>query len=176
MHILLLIVGAFGAAAFWWYRLKYMRDAAVEVTDAVGRIRGNVRRNSLRKKAALSPVTAINDPVTAAATIIIAIASEDTVISDALAERVAAEIRVIAESDEKAQEAVIYARWAANQIDDVGLVIDKTADLLKARLDEPEKEQLVQMVHAAAPAGERPAAFARRIDQLRRRLGLTTAR
>ncbi|MER9428561.1 hypothetical protein [Mesorhizobium sp. M0408] len=77
MHILIAAIGLLGAAGFWWYRLKIMNDAAREVADVVGRVQGNVRRKKLRKQAALSPLTAIDDPVVAAATLITAIVSEN---------------------------------------------------------------------------------------------------
>lgn len=38
MHILIAAIGLLGAAAFWWYRLKIMNDAAREVADVVGRV------------------------------------------------------------------------------------------------------------------------------------------
>ncbi|TIS30185.1 MAG: hypothetical protein E5W95_36180, partial [Mesorhizobium sp.] len=66
-----------GAAAFWWYRMKAMNDAAREVADVVGRVQGKIRRKRLRKQAALSPLTAIDDPVVAAATLITAIIAEN---------------------------------------------------------------------------------------------------
>ena len=58
MHILLAVLGIMGAAAFWWYRIKYMSEAAGEVADTVGRVRGKMRRDKLRKKAAVAPVAA----------------------------------------------------------------------------------------------------------------------
>ncbi|WP_288141988.1 hypothetical protein [Mesorhizobium sp.] len=77
MHILIAAIGLLGAAAFWWYRMKAMNDAAREVADVVGRVQGNIRRKRLRKQAALSPLTAIDDPVVAAATLITAIIAEN---------------------------------------------------------------------------------------------------
>ncbi|TIX38298.1 MAG: hypothetical protein E5V40_19835, partial [Mesorhizobium sp.] len=76
MPFLLAILGVLGAAAFWWYRMKAMNEAAREVADVVGRVQGNIRRKKLRKQAALSPLTAIDNPVVAAATLITAIVSE----------------------------------------------------------------------------------------------------
>jgi hypothetical protein len=172
MHILLAILGIVGVGAIWWYRLKYMKDAAGEVADVVGRVKGSIRRGGLRKKAALSPITAIDDPMTAATTVIMAIASEDVPVSPALEGRVRNEIEAIGEADNKIEEALIYAKWASDQVADVPTVIDKASELLKTRLDEHEKEQLIAMVLAAAPPAERHAMFAKRIEQLRRRLGL----
>ena len=77
MPFLIAILGVLGAAAFWWYRMKAMNEAAREVADVIGRVQGSVRRKKLRKQAALSPLTAIDDPVVAAATLITAIVSEN---------------------------------------------------------------------------------------------------
>jgi hypothetical protein len=101
MPFLIAVLGIVGAAAVWWYRVKYMSQAAGEVADAIGRVKGSLRRGKLRKKAALAPVAAIDDPVTAAATVIMAIAAEEVPVSEALEKRVRAEIGAIAESDKK---------------------------------------------------------------------------
>ncbi|HXV31419.1 MAG TPA: hypothetical protein VD840_13900 [Sinorhizobium sp.] len=172
MHIILAVFGVLGMAAFWWYRLKVMREAAGEVADAVDRVRGNLRRRKLRKKAALSPITAIDDPVIAAATVIMAIAAEDIAVSDELEARIRAEIGAIAASEKQGDEAVAYAKWATNQVADVAAVIDKATQWLKPRLDEREKEQLVAMVLSATLPGERHVMFRQRVEQLRRKLGL----
>lgn len=129
MPFILAVLGAMAFAAVWWYRLKYMSEAANEVADAVGRVQGRFRRNKLRKKAAMAPITAIDDPVTAAVTVITAIGSEDTSVSEQLEHRVRAEARAIAASDKKLDEAVIYAKWATDQVADVQTVIDQAAKL-----------------------------------------------
>jgi hypothetical protein len=172
MHIVLAVLGIVGAAAIWWYRIKYMSQAAGEVADAAGRVRGNLRRSKLRKKAALSPVTAIDDPLTAAATVIVAIAAEDELVSEALEKRVREKLGAVAANERQLDEAVIYAKWAGEQVADVATVIDKTAPLLKSRLTEGEREELVSMVLSATPPEERHAMFKRRIEQLQRKLGL----
>lgn len=172
MHIILAVFGVLGAAAFWWYRLKIMSEAASEAADAIGKVRGSLRRSKLRKKAALAPVAAIDDPVIAAATVILAIAAEDAVVSEALEMRVRAEIGAIAANEKQLEEAIVYAKWATDQVADVPSVIDKSTQLLKPRLDEHEKEQLIAMVLSATPSGERHVLFKKRVEQLRRKLGL----
>ncbi len=127
MHILLAVIGIFAAAAFWWYRLKYMSEAANEVADAVGRVRGNLRRNTLRRKAAIAPVTAIDHAVTAAATVVMAIAAEDRPVSDVLETRVREQIETVADGEKQLDEAIAYAKWASDQVADVQTVIDRTA-------------------------------------------------
>ena len=172
MHIVIAVLGVLVAAAFWWYRVKHMGQAAGEIVDAVGRVQGTIRRGTLRKKAAMAPVTAIDDPVTAAATVIMAIAAEGVPVSDALIARIRDEIRPIAASDKKLDEAVIYAKWASDQVADVPVVIDRTALLLKELLTEEEKRELVDMVRTVTLPAERHEMFRRRLEQLGRKLGL----
>ena len=171
MPFLLAILGVLGAAAFWWYRMKAMNDAAREVADVVGRVQGNIRRKKLRKQAALSPLTAIDDPVVAAATLITAIVAEH---GPVLPQREAAIRSVISEiaDSKKTDEAVIYAKWAAAQIDDTTIVIDKLAPFLRERLDVSERNDLLQMVNRAAQAGEKRLQISdQRILRLRQKLG-----
>lgn len=172
MHIVVIILGLLAAAGVWYYRFRMMSEATNEVVDKVGRVQGYFRRQKLRKKAAIAPVAAIDDPVVAAATVMMAIGSEDVVVSDAIEARIRDAIAPIAASKEKAVEAVTYAKWATNQVADVPVVIDQTAALLAGKLDEGEKEQLVAMVQSVVIKEERHAMYAQRIDRLRRKLGL----
>ncbi|TIY04760.1 MAG: hypothetical protein E5V22_10075 [Mesorhizobium sp.] len=157
MHILIAAIGLLGAAAFWWYRMKAMNDAAREVADVVGRVQGNIRRKRLRKQAALSPLTAIDDPVVAAATLITAIVSEN---GPVLPQREAAIRSMISEiADDK-------------KTDEAAVVIDKLAPFLRERLDVTERNDLLQMVNRAAQAGEQPLKISdQRILRLRQKLG-----
>lgn len=171
MPFLIAILGVLGAAAFWWYRMKAMNEAARDVADVIGRVQGSVRRKKLRKQAALSPLTAIDDPVVAAATLITAIVSED---GPVLPQREAVIRAVISEiaDKKKTDEAVIYAKWAASQIDDTTIVIDKLAPFLRERLDVAERNDLLQMVNRAAQGGEKRLEISdQRILRLRQKLG-----
>ncbi len=163
-----------GAAAFWWYRLKYLGDAANEAVDAVGRVRGHFRRKKLRAKAAESPVVAIDDPVVAAATILVSIYGEDGPLTPKLEERIRQTVGEIAGSKSALEEAITYAKWAASQVIDVPLVIDRTGKFLTSKLNENEKEQLVSMVSGVAEnTGKKPRMYKVRMDRLRQKLGLT---
>ncbi len=171
MHILIAILGAIGGAAFWWYRAKHISEAANDVVDLAGRARGKFRRNAIRKKAAVAPVTAIDDPVVAAATVIMAIATEDAIATPEIEDRVRQQIAQIADAA-KTDEAIIYAKWASEQVADVHTVIDKACALLTDRLSPEEKEQLVAMAGAATVKGERHPLYPKRIERLRKKLGL----
>ena len=154
MHIVLAIIGLIGAGAFWWYRLKFMSEAVGEAADAVGRVQGYFRRDKLRKKSALAPISAIDDPVIAAATIMVALASEDTVLSPDLETGVRKQLANLSGGD-KLEEAIIYAKWATTQVADVTHVIDIAGKYLAAQLSEDEKHEFVSLAIDAVPVGKR---------------------
>lgn len=171
MPILVVLLGILGAGAFWWYRLKMMNDAAQDVADVVGRVQGSIRRKKLRKQAALSPLTAIDDPVVAAATLIAAIVQEHGPLLPQREEVIRSVISEIADA-KKTNEAVIYGKWAASQIDDATIVIDKLAPFLRDRLDPDERNDLLQMVDRAARGGEQRLQISdQRMLRLRQKLG-----
>lgn len=172
MHIILAILGLAAAGAFWWYRLRAMGDVARDAADQVGKVRGHFRRKGMQKKANLSPITAIDDPVIAAATLITAISGEDRHLTKEAQELISRELEPIADSPEKLVEATTYAKWAVDQIDDASVVIDRLTAFLAPKLTGTEKEQLVAMTEAAIPKSDRGPLYHNRIDRLRRKLGL----
>ncbi|TPK82239.1 hypothetical protein [Mesorhizobium sp. B2-4-17] len=172
MPFLIAILGVLGAAALWYYRMKAMNDAAREVADVVGRVQGNIRRKKLRKQAALSPLTAIDDPVVAAATLITSIVSENGPVLPQREAVIREVIAQIAGSPKKTDEAIVYAKWAASQIDDTTLVIDKLAPFLRERLDPNEREDLLRMLNRVAQGGGQSVKVAdQRMLRLRQKLG-----
>lgn len=173
MHILLAILGIAAAGAFWWYRLKMMNDAAGEAIDTVGRVRGNFRRKKIRKQNELSPVTAISDPVVGAATIITALVTDDLALSSPRDTTLRKEIGGIASNEANASEALIYAKWASEQIDDAATVIDKVSPLLREKLDDDEKLAFLDMVRRVATADPDPIpTLEPNLRRLRQKLGL----
>lgn len=171
LDLIIALVGIIGAAAFWWYRVKFASDAANEAIDAVGRVRGNIRRGKIRKKAAMAPISAIDDPVVAAATLMVSIITEDNVLSPLVEEPIRKELANIA-APAALDEAMIYANWATNQVADVQNVIDVTGAFLAKQLNDDEKQDLVAMTIAAAPANKRSEQFPQRIKRLQQKLGL----
>jgi uncharacterized tellurite resistance protein B-like protein len=175
MHILLAVIGILGAGLVWWYRIRMLGDAASEVADGVGRARGYFRRQKIRRQTEHSPLTAINDPVLAAATVIYAIISEDVPQSDDHAEAVRSVILEISDAA-KAEESIIYAKWATNQIGDVMIVINKTSPLLRQQLNEVEKQDLIAMVGTAAAATQTSPHYGPRVRTRTQKLGLEIER
>jgi hypothetical protein len=169
--MLFAVVGLIMGAAFWWYRVKYLSDAASEAADVIGRVQGKIRRDKLRKKSASAPIETINDPLTAAATIMTAIATEDGVLSPDLEQSIRAQLENI-ESGPKLDEAMIYAKWASGQMAEVPMVIDIAGRYLATKLNEEEKLDLMQMIASAVPQDKRHEAFPDRLKRLRQKLGM----
>ncbi|WP_271897653.1 hypothetical protein [Candidatus Phyllobacterium onerii] len=171
MHIILAVLGLLGGGLFWWYRLKVLGEAAGDVIDSAGRVRGYFRRRKIRLQAEHSPLTAIEDPVLAAATLILAIIAEDTLITDGHFDAVRRVILDIS-SPKKADEAMIYAKWAFSQVGDTATVIEKTSPFLRQQLNELEKCELIDMVGEAAAAVPVSHHYGQRVRKLKQRLGL----
>jgi hypothetical protein len=113
MHIVLLLLALLGGEIFWWHRLTLLGRAAGDIADEAGRIWGYFQRREIRLQAEHSPLTAINDPARAAATVILAIISEDEAIGDLHTDAVKKVLRKVVDS-QTADDAIIYARWACN--------------------------------------------------------------
>ncbi|GLS29805.1 hypothetical protein SAMN04488498_11071 [Mesorhizobium albiziae] len=172
MHILLAVLGILAAAALWWYRMKMMKDAANEAADVIGRVRGNIRRNRIRHQNEMSPLTAIDDPVVAAATLISALLSDDASLTPERETALRKEIEAIARAG-KLEETLVYAKWAASQIDDTGAVIDKLGPFLRDRLSEEERHDLLAMIRrTSAMTGPQLPTLEPRMRRLRQKLGL----
>ncbi|RUW95866.1 hypothetical protein EOA35_28975, partial [Mesorhizobium sp. M8A.F.Ca.ET.023.01.1.1] len=117
-------------------------------------------------------LTAIDDPVVAAATLITAMVSEDGPILPQREAVIREVISQIAAGQKKTDEAVVYAKWAASQIDDTTIVIDKLAPFLRERLDPSERDDLLQMLNRVAQGGERGLKIPdQRMLRLRQKLG-----
>ena len=172
MHILLLVLGVVAGLGFWWYRLRAAHDAASEVVDAVGRVRGSMRRKKIRQQTQLSPLTAVDDPVVAAATILVALVTDDIALTDQREAAIRAELEQLTTA-KKAEEALVYGKWAASQIDETGMVIDRLGPFLGERLDVNEKHGLIGMARNVyeAQGPDLPTA-GNRIRRLTQKLGL----
>lgn len=149
MHILLTIVGLIVAGTIWYRRMKIAADAANKGIDAAQRLQGKVRSKRRRDKAAFAPVSAIDHPVVAAATLLRFIAGDDAWGRKREASR-AALLEIADES--MVDEAVTYAEWAAKQVEHERKSIDTLAAMLRDWLDDEERRRLEGMVEAAAPA------------------------
>ncbi len=116
MPVILAILGALAAAAFWYWRLKAAREAADELLNAAQDIRLAARRFSYRSKMNTHPADAVDDARLAAAGIIVALAGMKAEPSEAqlaqMADEAQAKFNVPAD---EAQEIVTFGRWLASR-------------------------------------------------------------
>lgn len=152
MHIVLGVLGILGALAFWYYRMKFLSEAASEVGDVVGRIQGQFRTAKLKKKAGESPITSIGEPIVAAAALMISIAELDDPLSETEVTSIQDQL-VELTRPEAAEEAYVYARWATEQVIDTNNVILRLKNMLNEKLNTDERLELLRMVTTAAQAG-----------------------
>jgi uncharacterized tellurite resistance protein B-like protein len=164
MHIIVAFLGLVGGGLFWCYRLRAMGEAAHEIVDHAGRARGYFRRKKIRKQTELSPLTAIEDPAIAAATVIYAIISEDNLPGDNQIEAVRSVIANISDAKK--------AEWAYRQIGNTATVIEKTSPLLRGQLNDMEKHELIDMVNKAAAAVSVSPHYSQRVKSSSKGSGL----
>jgi uncharacterized tellurite resistance protein B-like protein len=174
MPFLLAILGVLGAAAFWYYRIKYMGQAAGEIVDAAERARGAFRRRRFRKKADAATIDAIDDPRTAAAVLLVAIASADgrrmtdtqeTAIKEAMRKTMGVE-----DPDEE----LVFAKWAAADVVDVTNLISRLSRVWTAKLNMAERLEFYDLARKISATEDEPDdAMLSSLQRLRDRLGLT---
>ncbi|MEM9574538.1 MAG: hypothetical protein AAF870_04825, partial [Pseudomonadota bacterium] len=129
MHILVMVLGVVGAAGFWFYRMRDAGRAAGEVIDSAQRFRGAVKRKRFRDKAAQSPFVAIDDPVLAAITSVIAIAAECGTWNENTKSKLN-EVFLSVTDETAIEEAVIYGEWAVKQVTEMSSALRHLGPIL----------------------------------------------
>lgn len=172
MHILLAIAGIIGAAAFWYWRLKAVKEATDDVTDMAGTAWGKWKRYKFRKKAEASPVEAVDDPVAAAVIMMIAVATEEHPLTQAAEAAIRDEVvKTMGIADPT--ELLVFGKWVASHVEDANNVSLRYTKLWVRDLSESERADFVQMVRRVAAAdGEVTARQQLKINKLKERLGL----
>jgi hypothetical protein len=177
MHIILLILGVLGGAAFWWWRIKQVGQAANEVHDMAGRMWGKYKRKKFLNKVNDSPLEVIDDPATAAVILFHVIQVEDGISgpeADAALRREVVETIGITDPG----EIITFGKWTANHASDANTVILRYGKLWSDNLTVREREGLVDMAtricHGPQVATLTSIQTAR-LARLRQRLGLAVA-
>src|SRR3712207_5799239 len=149
MHIVLAVLGALGAGAFWWYRMKMIGGAAKDIADAAGKARGAYRRHQFKKKADAATLDAIDDPRLAAMVLFAAIATSDSPMSTAQESAIVESARNVLGVDNP-QEDLVFAKWAVADVADINSLVTRLSKLWTARLDMSERAQLYALAKQIA--------------------------
>ena len=175
MHVLVLVLGLVGAGACWWCRMRYLGRTAAEVVDSAERLRGAYRRRQFRKKADAAAIDAISDPRTAAAVMLVALASVDGPLSPDAEDKIKASMRRLMAADNP-DEDLIFAKWAAADVADLNSLVSRLSRVWNARLSAAERRDLYDLAGEIAALNGRPDdAATSALRHLENRLGLVRA-
>lgn len=114
MHIILGLIGMIGVVGGYLFWARRANEAAVEAVDMAQRLRGKMRREAFRKRAAGSALTAVNDPGTAAAILLFKMAE----LRGSVSEEAGKEIRAMLKEEiglSDWAETAQFAEWGARQ-------------------------------------------------------------
>jgi hypothetical protein len=165
MPYILALLAILAGAAFWFYRLRDAGRAAGEIVDAAQTVKGAYNRRKFRNKVEGSAITAIDDAVTAATTIMMSLALARGPLSlemeQSIREKLVSVMGVSNPSD-----IMTYARWAAEQSPDPNNIIVKLASLFNSQLSISERQDVIRMAEEICAAGG--ASDAIQQDALRR--------
>lgn len=151
MHIVLAVLGIAAGIGFWLWRAHMAARAAGELMDTADDIRAALRRFGYRRKANASPLDGIDDPRLAAAGILAAFANMEGGIGRAEIEAISAECRRAFQTDAaEAAQIGAYGRWLVQQSANMDEAVRRLARNLEGKLDEAEKDQLMEMIERVA--------------------------
>jgi uncharacterized tellurite resistance protein B-like protein len=173
MPVLVTILAALGAAAFWYYRVKAIGAVAHDAADVAQRVRGAYRRKRFKHRAESSAFAAVDDPAAAATAMLISLATADGRLTNAAEETIKGEMRrVMAPAD--LDETFTFGCWLAGQATDPSDLSLRFAKLWTTALTTAERSELYDMASRVAAAGGEPTDLQRvALLRLKDRLGLT---
>ena len=148
MHILGIILGLIVAGVIWYQRIKIAAEAGSKAIDAAQRAKGKVVRKRKREAAAFAPISAVDHPVVAAATLMRFVIGDEA--WGATRPRAVGELREIAD-EATVEEAIAYAEWAARQVEHERRSIDELSAKLREWLDPTERGRLAAMLEGLVP-------------------------
>jgi uncharacterized tellurite resistance protein B-like protein len=168
MHIIIAILGAL-AAAFWAF--TYFVNAADRGREAVGDVKGVIRRAKWNRRIDARLIENLSDPREAAAVLIYQIAAYDGAVTDRQHDKIVADMRETFQADEETAEGLYsFARMAVGQINDAGNSVRKILRPVVDVCTADEKIQLVGLLERAAEIEGSPSDMQRRLISEARRV------
>ncbi|WDI30212.1 hypothetical protein PUV54_09590 [Hyphococcus flavus] len=168
MHIILAILGAL-AAAFWAF--TYFMRAANEGREAVGEVKGVIRRGKWNRRVDKRLIENLSDPREAAAVLLYQMAAYDGHVTDRQYKKIVADMRDIFQADEETAEGLYaFGRMAVGEINDAGNNVRKILRPVTEVCTEAEKGQLVDLLEQTAEIEGEPSDMQRRLIAEARRV------
>lgn len=157
MPVLALIAAVLGAIAFWWWRIQAAKGAADSVIDAAGKARGMVSRARFKHRAGASVLAGVDTPGMAAATLLYSLMAlrRPVVLSDE--DKIDAMLETTCRmGQQERSDAMAFAAWASGQVADTNEIIRRFLPLWANALEQPQRQELVEMALQAAEVGGAP--------------------
>lgn len=158
MPFLLAILGALGAAAYWYWNLRNAGHAASDLADAANDVRLAARRFNYRRRHKTHPVDSIDDPRLAAGGIIAAIGGMDSAFDrgdhDMAVIQCQSKFNV---SKDEADEIMVFGEWVAGQCGTKDEAVRRLCKRLFSLSGAEAGPDLVEMVDAVAKVSEKPS-------------------
>jgi len=157
MPIIGLILAVLGGAAFWWWRIQSMRNAADSVLDVAGKARGMVSRARFKHRAGTSVLAGVDSPGMAAATLIYSLMQLKQPVSLSDEDKIDGMLESVCRMGKQDREdAIAFASWAAKQVADTNEIVRRFMPLWDKSLQGEHRKELVDMALSAAELGGAP--------------------
>lgn len=153
MHVLVTLLSLIAAAGIWYMRIRRARDAAGELIDAAGKVKGAVNRRRFRNKVGGSVLTAIENPAEAAIVLMASLRDCKYENHKAANNIIRLHAQYLLATDD-VTEAVTFADWAVKEVPDVAEVVRRLAPLWNERLETAQKLELLQLAREVAHVGD----------------------
>ncbi len=157
MHILGIIIAVIAGIGFWWWRIQQARDAAATAIDLAGKAKGAISRARFKSKAGSSVLAGVEDPGTAAATLLYSLSAMKRPVSLSDEDRIDALLERVCRMNKRDRaDALAFAAWAAVQVADTNEIIRRFLPLWDRALEEEQRRELISMALEIAEAGGSP--------------------
>jgi len=146
MNIVLYLLGVTVAAGCFWFMI---RRTGIGTGENIG---AAIRRHMFRPVTAVTPISVIDDPRTAAVLMAVATAGGPFALSDAQVSELYRVMQNVLQVDYPEEE-LIFAQWAAQEVPDPNRISWRFSTLWNETLTLEERYELVDLVQTVASAG-----------------------
>lgn len=157
MAIFGLIAAIIGGIAFWWWRAQAVKGAADSVIDAAGKAKGMISRARFKHRAGTSVLAGVDTPGMAAATLLYSIMALRRPVVLADEDKIDGMLETTCRMNKQDRaDAMAFAAWASGQVADTNEIVRRFTPLWVNSLDQPQRQELVEMALNAAELGGAP--------------------